>query len=50
MVPIPIFDDDVDEAESQTFIAHLVLVDAVDGDLINFGFTVSNCIIIDNEG
>ena len=49
-VPIPIFDDDVDEAHRQFFIAHLVLTNAMDKDLIKLGRTVSTCTIIDNDG
>ena len=48
-VPIPIFDDDIDEADVQSFIAQLVLVSAVNGDLITIERAVANCIIIDND-
>ena len=48
-VPIPIFDDDIDEANDQFFIAHLVVVRAVNPALITLEQTASRCRIIDND-
>ena len=48
-VPIPIFDDDIDEANDQFFIAHLVVVSAVNPALITLDQMASRCRIIDND-
>ena len=48
-VPIPIFDDDIDEAIDQFFIAHLVVVSAVNPALITLDRIASRCRIIDND-
>ncbi len=43
------FDDDVDEARYQFFIAHLVVANAVNMDLIYIERAASNCAIVDND-
>ena len=48
-VPIPVFDDDIDEADDQIFIAQLVVVSAVNRGLITIERDASNCIIVDND-
>ena len=48
-VPIPVFNDNVDEADDQFFIAHLVLVNATNRNLINITRAASSCIIVDND-
>ena len=48
-VPIPVFDDDIDEAIDQIFIAQLVVVTAVNRGLIIIVRPISNCIIVDND-
>ncbi len=47
-VPISIFDDEVDES-TQFFIAHLVIVHAVNQEMISIGRDFSRCVIIDND-
>ena len=52
-VPIPIFDDDVDEAESQFFYAVLQIANATNTDLVNTeepNVNVALCNIRDNDG
>ena len=46
---IPIFDDEVDEAEKQFFIAYLELVDSINPDLIMLPRVICRCIILDND-
>ena len=48
--PIPIFDDEIDEAVTQLFVARLEVLDAVNFDLITTSRTVSMCRIIDDDG
>ena len=48
-VSIPVFDDDIDEARDQIFIAYLVLVDAVNIDQITIERAASECVIVDND-
>ncbi len=48
-VPIPVFDDNVDEADDQFFIVHLVVVNATNRNLIVIERAASNCIIVDND-
>ncbi len=45
---IPIFDDDVDEADEQTFVVHLVVINALNPGLIIIGES-SQCVIVDND-
>ena len=47
---INIFDDEVDEAEKQRFVAYLELLDAVDLNLIEITRDAAICIIADNDG
>ena len=47
--PIQIFDDDVDEAERQVFIAYLELVSAVKEETVQLNTIVSACAIVDND-
>ena len=50
-VPIPIFDDDVHEAESQFFYAVLEITNATNTDLVNTEEpNVALCNIRDNDG
>ena len=49
IVPIPVTDDDVDEADDQFFIAQLVLVDSISRNLITIARDASMCIIVDND-
>ena len=51
-VPIPIFDDDVDEAESQFFYTIFEVLNATNPDLVQLreqNFTVAMCSIRDND-
>ena len=48
-VPIPVFDDEIDEAHAQVFIVQLVVDNAVNRGLITIERAASNCIIIDND-
>ena len=48
-VPIPVLDDDIDEADNQIFIAQLIVISAVNINLITIERDASNCIIIDND-
>ena len=48
-VPIPIFDDDVDEADEQIFVVELRLVSAVNADAISISRETSLCRIVDND-
>ena len=47
---IPIFDDEVDEADEQDFSVSLDVVDATNRDLIRTSPSVASCSIIDNDG
>ena len=47
-VPIPIFDDDVDESE-QYFIVQIMVASAVSRNLITLRREASRCRIIDND-
>lgn len=49
-VSIPIFDDDVNEAEEQIFVIQLQLVSAVNKERITFTRQASLCRIVDNDG
>ncbi len=49
LVPIPITDDDIDEADNQFFIVQLVLNDATDRELIPVARSTSRCVIVDND-
>ena len=49
VVPIPVFDDDVDEANNQYFIIKLVVVNAINTNLTTLTQEASRCIIIDND-
>ena len=42
-------DDDVDEADGQVFIVHLVIVNATDENLIEIPRNTSRCVIFDND-
>ena len=46
---IPVFDDDIDEADKQFFIVQLILTDAIDRTLIQLTRSFSRCVIIDND-
>ncbi len=46
-VPIPIVDDEINEAGDQSFIAHLEVVSAI--RIPTIGRSVVNCIIVDND-
>ena len=48
-VPIPVFDDDVDEAKVQFFIAYFEVVSAVNPARIILNQRASRCRIIDND-
>ena len=49
--PIPIFDDDVNEAREQIFLALLEVESAVNLELVrNDVLNITTCIIIDNDG
>ena len=48
-VPIPVTDDDVDEADDQFFIAQLVVVDAISRSHLVIARSNTNCIIVDND-
>ena len=48
-VPIPVFDDLVDEANDQFFIAEFRLVEAVNPSLITLPQRASKCRIVDND-
>ena len=50
-VPIPIFDDDVDEAESQFFYAVFEILNVTNPDLVDIEATlnVTMCTIRDND-
>lgn len=48
--PIPVFDDEIDEAVHQSFIAYLEILDAVNSDLITIRRDVGICNILDNDG
>ena len=48
--PIPIVDDDIDEAEEQEFVVTLNIIDAVDESSLNIGRNVTIGIIQDNDG
>ena len=48
-VPITIFDDEIDEADEQFFIAQLVVFSAVNRGLITIERAASNCVIVDND-
>lgn len=50
LAPIPIIDDEVNEANRQYFIAHLEILEAINRDLITLTRDVSTCIIHDNDG
>ena len=47
--PIQIFDDDVDEAEFQVFIAYLELVSAMKEETVQLITIMSSCRIVDND-
>ena len=47
---INIFDDEVDEAQEQRFVAYLEILDAVDLNLVEIGNDTAICIIEDNDG
>ena len=47
LVPIPILDDIVDEADDQFFVVQLVVVSTFKHLII--GRATSNCIIVDND-
>ena len=46
---IPIFDDDVNEAADQFFIAHLVVGTEVNSDQVKIERSTSICKIVDND-
>ena len=48
--PIPILDDDINEAVEQYFIVQLIIASAVDPDTLNIGCDVATCIIQDDDG
>ena len=48
-VPIPIFDDDIDEASDQFFIASFEVVSAVNPAQITLEQIASRCRIVDND-
>ena len=48
--PIQIFDDDVDEAESQFFIVYLEVFSAVKEEIVELATILSSCRIVDNDG
>ena len=48
-VPIPVIDDEINEADNQFFIVQLVVVSAVNRDLITIERAASKCIIVDND-
>ena len=48
-VPIPVTDDDVDEADEQFFIAQLVAVDVTRHRNFTIERDNTNCIIVDND-
>ena len=48
-VSIPVIDDEIDEADNQYFVAHLMVVDAVNDTLIVIQRADSNCIIVDDD-
>ena len=48
-VPIPFFDDDVNEAFEQFFITQLVIVNATNRDLVTTDRRTCQCAILDND-
>ena len=48
-VPIPVYDDEIDEADDQFFVTQLVVVSAVNRGLITIEHATSECIIVDND-
>ena len=49
-VPIPITDDELDEASEQVFIAYLEVINTTNRDLlISDVLNVSTCTIVDND-
>ena len=49
MALVPIVNDDIDEADSQFFFAHLVIVNALDESLIEITRNTSRCVIFDDD-
>jgi hypothetical protein len=47
---IPITDDEVNEAERQTFVVFMEIVETVNPRLVTITRTNSLCIIVDNDG
>ena len=47
---IRIFDDEINEAQEQSFVVLLEIVDAVNPDLISISRSSSTCHIIDGDG
>ena len=48
-VPIPVTDDEVDEADDQFFIAQLMVVDKISHHNFIIGRKATICIIVDND-
>ena len=48
-VPIPVYDDAIDEANDQFFIVRLEIEDAVNPNLITLEQSTSRCRIVDND-
>lgn len=49
-VPVPIFDDIIDEANEQSFIVHLEIVSTTSREALNIGRSVATGVIQDNDG